>query len=118
MIFKVYGQNITRPRGMAISIIDPEEVSNYISDQANDYFNNSSLDFLPHNEDDEIEDDVFNKAYEAVYDLIDEIWNKDKILFCGDFMIMEADEAPSRPSMCGDSYGLLQDKDIIKKMEG
>ena len=118
MIFKVYGQNITRPRGMAISIIDPEEVSNYISDQANDYFNSSSLDFLPHNEDDEIEDDVFNRAFEAVYDLIDEIWNKDKVLFCGDFMIMEADEAPSRPSMCGDSYGLLQDKDIIKKMEG
>lgn len=118
MIFKVYGQNITRPRGMAISIIDPGEVKIYISGQTNDYFNSSSLDFLPHNEDDEIEDDIFNKAFEAVYELIDEIWSKDKILFCGDFMIVEADEAPSRPSMCGDSYGLIKDKDIINKMEG
>lgn len=118
MIFKVYGQNITRARGTAISIIDPGEVSNYISDQTNDYFNSASLDFLPHNEYDEIEDDVFNKAFEAVYELIDEIWRKDKILFCGDFMIVEADEAPLRPSMCGDSYGLIKDKDIIKKMEG
>lgn len=118
MIFKVYGQNITRARSTAISIIDPEEVSNYISDQVNDFFNCSSLDFLPHNEDDEIEEEVFNKAYGAVYELIDEIWIKDKILFCGDFMIVEADEAPARPSMCGDSYGLIKDKDIIKKMEG
>lgn len=117
MIFKVYGQNIIRARGTAISVIDPEEVSNYISDQANDYLNSSSLDFLPHNEDGEIEDEIFNKAYEAVYDLIDEIWNKDKILFCGDFMIAEADEAPYRPSMCGDSYGDLKEADILKKMK-
>lgn len=117
MIFKIYGQNITRARGTAISIIDPEEVNNYISDQANDFFNGSDLSFLPHNVDDEIEDDDFNKAYEAVYDLIDEIWKKDKILFCGDFMIMEADEAPARPSMCGDSYAFLKESDIIKKMK-
>lgn len=117
MIFKVYGQNITRARGTAISIIDPKEVNDYISNQANDFFNGSDLSFLPHNEDDEIEDEIFNKACEAVYELIDEIWSKDKILFCGDFMIVEADEAPSRPSMCGDSYGDLKEADILKKMK-
>ena len=115
MIYKVYAQCAVRAK--SIFEISEEDVKNYISQETDLFFDHNNLDFLPRNEDDEIEDSIWNKCYEAVYDLIDELWNKNRILECGDFMIVEADEAPSRPNNCSDSYADIDEKDVIKKME-
>ena len=115
MIYKVYAKCVTRAK--AITKITEEDVKEYISQETDRFFDHNDLDFLPRNEDDEIEDSIVNKCYEAVYDLIDELWNKNKLLECGDFKIVEADEAPSRPNNCGNSYGDIDVEDVIKKME-
>ena len=114
MIYKVYAQCAVRAK--SISEIREEDVKEYISLETDLFFDHNDLDFLPRNEDDEIEDSIINKSEEVVYDLVDELWNKNKLLECGDFMIVEADEAPSRPNNCGDSYSDIDIADIIKRM--
>lgn len=114
MIFKIYANNVTVTK--AITEISEEDVKEYISQETDEFFNHNDLDFLSRNEDDEIEDSIMNKCYEAVYDLMDELWNKNRILECGDFKIVEADEAPSRPNSCSDSYRDIDIADIMKRM--
>jgi len=114
MIYKVYAQCVVRAK--SVIVINEKDVNECILDEANSFFDYSNLDFLPHNEDDEIEDSVFNKCYEIVADMLTDIWNKNKRLECGDFMIVEADEAPSRPNMCGSSHADIYKEDIIAKM--
>ena len=115
MIYKVYANNVRTAK--AITEITEEDVKEYIAQEMNEFFDHNDLDFLPHNEDDEFEDLIWNKCHEAIYDLIDELWNKNRILECGDFKIVEADEAPSRPNRCSNSYADIDKEDVIKKME-
>ena len=115
MIYKVYASNVTVTK--AITEITEEEVKEYICQETDDFFGHIDLDFLPRNEDNEIEDSVMNNCFDVVYDLIDELWNKNRVLECGDFKIVEADEAPSRPNRCSESYTDIDAKDIISKME-
>lgn len=115
MIYKVYANCVRRAK--AITKITEEDVKEYISQETNEFFDHNDLDFLPRDEDGYIEDSVMNKCHEAVYDLIDELWNKNKLLECGDFEIVEADETPSRPDMCGSSSRDIYKEDVIKKME-
>lgn len=114
MIYKVYANCVRVPK--AITEITEEDVKEYISQETDEFFDHNDLDFLPHDEDGYIEDSVMNKCHEVVYDLIDELWNKNKLLECGDFEIVEADEAPSRPNMCGGSSGDIDIADIMKRM--
>lgn len=114
MIYKVYANCVTRAK--AISKITEKDVNEYICQEADLFFDHNDLDFLPRNEDDEIEDPIFNKCYEVVWDLIDELWNKNRVLECGAFMIVEADETPSRPNNCSDSYSDIDIADIMKRM--
>lgn len=115
MIYKVYANCVRVPK--SIQEISEQDVKEYISQETNEFFDHNDLDFLSHNEDDEFEDLIWTKCHEAVYDLIDELWNKNRVLECGDFMIVEADEAPTRPNMCGSSHADIYKEDIIKKME-
>ena len=114
MIYKVYAKCVRVAK--SIQEISEEAVKEYISQETNEFFDHNDLDFLPHNDDDEYEDLIWIKCNEAVYDLIDELWNKNRVLECGDFEIIEADETPSRPDMCGSSHADICKDDVIAKM--
>ena len=114
MIYKVYANCVRRAK--AITEITEEDVKEYIAQEMNEFFDHNDLDFLPHNEDDEFEDFIWEQCNEAVYNLIDDLWNKNRVLECGDFMIVEADEAPSRPNICGNTYSDIDKEDVVTKM--
>lgn len=109
-IYKVYAQCVTRVAGRAIIEINPSDLREEIDNLVSGYFNNTNTDFLG--------EDNLDKAYEVIADLLDDYWEKNKILECGDYEIIEADEIPRRPNMCGDTTSRLSEKKILEKLRG
>lgn len=112
MIWKVYAQNVIRPKGKAIIKINSdrefeEELETAVIDFLDvfDYssFENSEGDFL---------DEIFDDIHNAVFELFEEHWNKYECLDMGDYMLIEKDEMPSRPNNCGCSNSLFSVEDV------
>lgn len=119
MIYKVYAKCVTRSKGQGIQKIHQSDLTNIFSELVDSYFEIHGLDFLPHNDDDEVNDDIFNRAYRAIYEIIEEMWEKDKSLECGDYSIEEVEDdadIPDRPNFCKNADMILSEKDILEKM--
>lgn len=96
-IYKIYAQNVTRPRGQAIIEIDKEEVGSLICEAVDDMLNCGDIqaDF-----DEDASDDVINAFYEKIYSNALVHFDKYEHFDCGDFCIMVTDN-PQRPNMGG-----------------
>lgn len=119
MIWKVYAQNVVRPKGMAIIGMNSdeefeEELEKAVMDFLDvfDYssFEDSEGDFLD-------PDQTLNNIYIAVFELFEEHWNKYKYLDMGDYILIESDEMPSRPNKCGCSTSLFSVEDVRKRLD-
>ncbi len=109
-LYKVYAQCVTRVAGRAIIEINPIDLREEIDNLVSDFFNNTNTDFLG--------EDNLDKAYEVIADLLDDYWEKNKILECGDYEIIETNEFPSRPNMCGDTTSCLSEEEILERLRG
>lgn len=112
MIWKVYAQNVIRPKGMAITEVNSdrefkEELETAVMDFL-DVFNYSSFE----DSEGDISDEMFDDIYNAVFELIEEHWNKYKYLDMGDYMLTEKDEMPNRPNSCGCINSLFSVEDV------
>lgn len=96
-IYKIYAQNVTRPRGKAIIEIDKEEAESLICEAVDDMINCGDIqaDF-----DEDASDDVISAFYEKIYSDAQAHFDKYEHFDCGDFCVMVTDD-PQRPNMAG-----------------
>lgn len=107
-IYKVYAQCVTRVAGRAIIEINPIDLRKEIDNLVSDFFNIANTGFI---------DEDNDKAYEVIADLLDDYWEKNKILEFGDYEIVETDEFPSRPNMCGFTFNDFSQEEILTALK-
>lgn len=117
MIWKVYAQNVVRPRGMAIIGMNSNEDFVTVLEMAVmdflDVFDYSSF----KDSEGDFSDETFDNIHNAVFELFEEHWNKYKYLDMGDYMLIEKDEMPDRPNKCGCSTSLFSVEDVLRQMQ-
>lgn len=121
MIWKVYAQNVIRPKGMAIiGMNSDEEFEEELEKAVIDFLDVFDYSSFKDSEGD-FSDEIFDDIYNAVFELIEEHWNKYKYLGMGDYMLTEKDEMPNRPNGCGCINSLFSVEDVrnrLKKNKG
>lgn len=121
MIWKVYAQNVIRPKGMAIiGMNSDEEFEEELEKAVMDFLDVFDYSSFKDSEGD-FSDEIFDDIYNAVFELIEEHWNKYKYIDMGDYMLTEKDEMPNRPNGCGCINSLFSVEDVrnrLKKNKG
>lgn len=111
-IYRVYAQCVTKVH--PVKEISKDDLREEIEDAAVDYFNIASTEFLK-DEEGEISEETFDLAYQAIASLLTKDWSKYRRLDRGDYMIVEAQEEPSRPNICG--YPDYSEEEILSEMK-
>lgn len=112
MIWKVYAQNVVRPKGMAIiGINSDEELVEALEMAVMDFLDVFDYSSFKDSEGD-FSDKIFDDIHNAVFELFEEHWNEYKYLDMGDYMLKESDEMPDRPNKCSCSASLFSVEDV------
>lgn len=112
-IYRVFAQCVNKVPGTAITELTNEDLNNEITEATNEYFNQNDMSFLL-DEDGEISDDNFDKAWNAISELFTELWDKNRFLNLGDYYVTESEERPERGNM--GSFEVFSKEEILNKM--
>ena len=103
MLFKVYAACCVKPKHIAeVTEKDLREAFDEVFNRANDA---GLIDIMKDDDPDEVDDWKVSDAYQK----IEKYWSDNKLIECGDWMIIEANDRieVEIPNMCGESETMI-----------